>query len=148
MQSNDARIIRGAAIPTAATGVLAMAIGAATAGLDGAIGAGLGVLVAGSFFALGLMSLGYVGRRWPELFFGAAFLIYTTQMGILLVLLLLLRDAEFLHGRAFAAGVLAGLAVWLAGQVRAHVKVRTPYVEPVADSASVPSGSASPGGRP
>ncbi|RBM20438.1 hypothetical protein [Streptomyces sp. PT12] len=141
MQSNDARIIRGAAIPTAVVGVLAVAIGAVTAGVDGAGGVALGVLVAAVFFGGGQLSLGYVGRRWPETFFGAAFLIYTTQMGFLLGLLLLLRDASFLDGRAFAAGVLAGTAAWLGGQVRAHGKLKTLYVEP--DPTSV-----SPGGRP
>ncbi|WP_049574625.1 hypothetical protein [Streptomyces sp. SBT349] len=141
MQSNDARIIRGAAIPTAVAGVLAIVIGAVTAGVDGASGVALGVLVAAAFFAGGLLSLGYVGRRWPDVFFGAAFVIYTTQMGFLLVLLLLLRDADFLNGRAFAAGVLAGTAAWLGGQVRTHGKLKTPYVVP--ESTSVP-----PGGRP
>ncbi|MDT0341430.1 hypothetical protein [Streptomyces litchfieldiae] len=141
MQSNDARIIRGAAIPTAAVGVLATAVGAGVAGVDGASGVAFGVLVAAAFFGGGLLSLGYVGRRWPDLFFGAAFLIYTTQMGILLVLLLLLRDASFLNGRAFAAGVLAGLATWLAGQVRAHLRLKTLYVEP--ERASVSAGDRS-----
>ncbi|MDT0441340.1 MULTISPECIES: hypothetical protein [unclassified Streptomyces] len=141
MQSNDARIVRGAAIPTAVAGVLATVIGAVVAGGDGAGGVALGVLVAAVFFGGGLISLGYVGRRWPDLFFGAAFLIYTTQMGFLLGLLLLLRDASFLNGRAFAAGVLAGTAVWLAGQVRAHTKVKTLYVEP--DKATASTGGPS-----
>jgi ATP synthase protein I len=141
MQSNDARIIRGAAIPTAAVGVLAVAIGALVAGVDGASGVAFGVFIAAGFFGGGLLALGYVGRRWPDVFFGAAFMIYTTQMGILLVLLLLLRDASFLHGRAFAAGVLAGLVTWLAGQVRAHLRIKTLYVEPVTPSASAPASS-------
>ncbi|MDT0319758.1 hypothetical protein [Streptomyces millisiae] len=141
MQSNDAAIIRGAAIPTAAVGVLAVAIGAAVAAVDGAVGVALGVLLAAFFFGGGLLSLGYVGRRWPELFFGAAFLIYTTQMVLLAAALFLLRDASFLNARAFAIGVVAGTVAWLGGQVRAHVRIKTPYVVP--ESAGSP-----PGGRP
>ncbi|WP_326596541.1 hypothetical protein [Streptomyces sp. NBC_01803] len=141
MQSNDARIIRGAAIPTAAVGAVAIAIGAVVAGVDGASGVALGVLVAAGFFAIGLLALAVVGKRWPDLFFGAAFLIYTTQMGLLVLLLLLLRDASFLHGRAFAAGVLVGTATWLAGQVRVHMTLKVLYVEPESSSASA-------GGRP
>lgn len=141
MQSNDARIIRGAAIPTAAAGVLTVTGAAIAAGADGAVGAALGVLVAAAFFGSGLLALAEVGRRWPDLFFGAAFVVYTTQMGVLLLLLLLLRDASFLHGRAFACGVAVGTAVWLAGQVRVHMRLKTPYVEPR-------SAAASPGGRP
>lgn len=129
MQSNDARIIRGAALPTATVGVLATLVAALLAGGRGAGGVALGVLVAATFFGVGLLSLNHVGQRWPELFFGAAFLIYTTQMGLLLVLLLVLRGADFLDGQAFAAGVLVGAAVWLAGQVRGHLRVKTLYVE-------------------
>ncbi|WP_059012053.1 hypothetical protein [Streptomyces specialis] len=141
MQSNDARIIRGAAIPTAAVGAVAMAIGAVVAGGDGASGVALGVLVAAGFFAIGLLALTMVGQRWPDLFFGAAVLIYTTQMGLLLGLLLLLRDASFLNGRAFAAGVLVGTATWLAAQVRVHMTLKVLYVEPESSSTSA-------GGRP
>ncbi|WP_052848134.1 hypothetical protein [Streptomyces avicenniae] len=134
MQSNDARIIRGAAIPTAAVGVLAVAVGAVTAAADGAVGVALGVLVAAAFFALGMVSLGAVGDRWPELFMGAAMLIYTTQMGLLLGLLLLLRDASFLNGGAFAAGVVVGIVAWLGGTVRVHLTLKTPYVQPESDA--------------
>lgn len=130
MQSNDARIIRGAAIPAAVAGLLAVPLGAVFAGASGAVGVALGVVVAMAFFGTGLYTLGAVGRRWPELFFGAAFLIYTTQMVLLLILLLLLREADFLHGQAFAAGVLVGLVTWLAGQVRAHMRLKIPYVVP------------------
>jgi ATP synthase protein I len=135
MQSNDARVIRGAAIPTAAVGVLAVALGAVTTGLDGAVAVGFGVLVAAGFFLVGMLSLSSAGRRWPELMLGSALLIYTTQMGVLLALLLLLRDASFLNGRAFALGVAAGMVAWLGGHVWAHVRQQTPYVEPAPSSA-------------
>ncbi|GAB2875385.1 hypothetical protein [Streptomyces mayteni] len=141
MQSNDAAIVRGAAIPTAAVGVLAVAIGAVVAGVDGAVGVALGVLLAALFFGGGLLTLGYVGRRWPELFFGAAFMTYTTQMVLLVVALLLLRDASFLNPRAFIIGVVVGTVAWLGGQVRAHVRIKSPYVVPE-------STGSSPGGRP
>lgn len=154
MQSNDARIIRGAAIPTAAVGVLAVAVGALAAGLDGAVGAALGVALAAAFFAAGLVTLTAVEQRWPDLFLGAALLIYTTQMGLLLAALLLLRDASFLHGAAFAAGVLAGTAAWLGGQIRVHLRLKIPYVtpQPAAAEASTPAPSdaaePTPGGQP
>ncbi len=62
--------------------------------------------------------------------------IYTTQMGVLFVVLILLRDASFLHGRSFAIGVMVGTAVWLAGQVRAHLRLKIPYVVPESSTAS------------
>jgi ATP synthase protein I len=147
MQSNDARIVRRAAVPTAAAGALAAGIAAVVAGASGALGTALGVVVAGAFFGLGLAAMIWVGHRHPELFLPAGFLVYTTQMGLLLGLLLLLRDASFLNGRAFAAGVLVGAAAWLTGQVRANITLKVPYVEPEAGSGSGPT-TAAPGGRP
>ncbi|WP_062212461.1 hypothetical protein [Streptomyces sp. NBRC 109706] len=145
MQSIDARIIRGAAIPTAAVGAVATVVAALLAGASGAGGTALGVFVAAAFFAIGLLSLGYVGQRWPELFLGAAFLIYTTQMGLLLLLLVLLKDADFLNGRAFAIGVVVGTVVWLAGQARSHLTAKILYVEPEADTDRA---AVTPGGSP
>lgn len=130
MQSDNARIIRGAAALTAAAGVLAVVGGAIVAGGGAALGVALGVLVAGLFFASGQTALAVVARRWPELFLGAGFLIYVTQVGALLGVMLVLRDASFLNGRAFATGALVGLVAWLAGQIRANLKAKTAYVVP------------------
>src|SRR4051794_24278943 len=96
MQSNDARIIRGAALPSAAVGALTVVIAAVAAGAEGALGAALGALLAAGFFGLGQLALIRASRRWPELFLGIGFLVYITQIGVLLGLLFLLRDASFL----------------------------------------------------
>jgi ATP synthase protein I len=146
MQSNDARIIRGAAIFAAAAGALAVVIGAVAAGTDGALGVALGAVLAVAFFGLGQLALVQAGRRWPELLLGLGLLVYTTQIGVLLGLLFLLGDATFLSGGAFAAGVLVGVVGWLTGQIWAGLRLKTPYVEP---QPSTPrSTSAGPGGRP
>jgi ATP synthase protein I len=146
MQSNDARIIRGAAILAAAAGALAVVIGAVAAGADGALGVALGVVLAVAFFGLGQLALVQASRRWPELFLGLGFVVYTTQIGVLLGLLFLLRDATFLSGRAFGVGVLVGVVGWLTGQIMAGLRLKTPYVEPQPSTPqSTPVG---PGGRP
>ncbi|MGP4111994.1 hypothetical protein ACTWP5_13895 [Streptomyces sp. 4N509B] len=151
MQSNDVRIIRGAALLAAVALVPAVALGVVAAGLDGAVGVAIGAVLATAFFGLGQVALVRAGRRWPELFLGVGFLVYTTQIGLLMGLLLLLRDATFLNERAFGAGVLVGAIAWLVGQTRAAFRSRTPYVEPVSDAAPAKSGAASgasPDGRP
>ncbi|MDB1087625.1 hypothetical protein PJ985_08605 [Streptomyces sp. ACA25] len=143
MKPNDARILRGAAIFTAVAGLIAVVASGLVAGWSGAAGAGLGVLVAAGFFGPGLYVLSRVAHRWPELLFGAAFLIYTTQVVVLVVLMLVLRDASFLHGRAFATGVMTGMVAWLAGQIWSNLKVKTLYVDPEAASGA----SSGPEGR-
>lgn len=146
MQSHDARIIRGAAIFAAAAGALAVVIGAVAAGADGAAGAAFGTGLALAFFGLGQLALVRAGRRWPELFLGIGFLVYTTQIGLLMALLFLLRDASFLHGGAFGAGVLMASVGWLFGQARAGIVLKTPYVEPEPSTGS--ANTATPGGTP
>ena len=128
MQLNDARIIRGAALFTAVAGVLALVAGSLTAGVDGAVGVGLGTLVGGLFFASGQIVLARQSQRRPELLTGIAGLVYVTHAGVLLALLVVLRDASFLHGRPFAAGVIVAMVAWLVGQIRGNLKAKTPYV--------------------
>ncbi|MEE1927508.1 hypothetical protein V1J52_04785 [Streptomyces sp. TRM 70351] len=130
MQSNDARILRGAAIPSACAGLIGVIVGAAVAGAEGALGAGLGTVVVLAFFGAGLLALSRIGRRWPELLLGAGFLVYTTQILVMLLLLALLRDATFMDGRVFGFTVLGALLVWLAAQAWTSTRVKTLYVEP------------------
>ncbi|GAA4683767.1 hypothetical protein GCM10023347_43660 [Streptomyces chumphonensis] len=130
MQSNDARILRGAAIPTACAGLVGVLVGAAVAGAEGALGAALGTVVVIAFFGLGLYAISRIGEAWPQLLLGAGFLVYTTQVGVMLVLLLLFRDATWMDGRVFGLTVLACLLVWLAAQAWTHTRVKQLYVEP------------------
>lgn len=146
MQSHDARIVRGAGLFAAAAGALAVVIGAVTSGADGAVGVAFGAALALAFFGLGQLALIRAGRRWPELFLGIGFLVYTTQIGLLMALLFLLRDASFLNGGAFGAGVLVTSVGWLFGQARAGIALKTPYVEPEPSTGT--ANSATPGGTP
>ncbi|SFD50794.1 ATP synthase protein I [Streptomyces aidingensis] len=149
MQSNDARIIRGAAIPTAVAGILAAPAGAVTGGTDTALAAVAGVLVAGAFFGSGQLVLAKVAQRWPDLLMGAAMAVYVAKVGILMILTVLLRDASFLDGRAFGAGVMAGLVAWLGGQLWSNLRVKTAYVVPEsAEPAEPPGGAGAPASVP
>ncbi|WP_410536441.1 hypothetical protein [Streptomyces sp. KL2] len=143
MQSNDARILRGAAIPSAGAGLVGVIAGAVVSGGEGALGAGLGTVVVLAFFGAGLHVLGRIGRQWPELLLGAGFLVYTTQVIAMFVVMKLLRDATFMDGRVFGFTVLACLLVWLAAQAWTQTRLKTPYVEPaVAGKGSTGSSAA------
>lgn len=133
MQSNDARILRGAAIPAAVAGLVVAVAAGIVAGGKGALGAALGTVVAVAFFAAGLEGLRAVGQRWPELLMGAGLLVYTTQIFVLLILLFVFRDATFMNGRAFGFAALAGAIVWPVGQAWMQTRVKTLYVEPSSD---------------
>lgn len=133
MQSNDARILRGAAVPATVAGLLVVVIAGFVAGGKGAFGAALGTVVGLGFFAAGQYGLRIVGERWPELLMGAGLLLYMTQIAVLLLLLLVLRDATFMNGRAFGLAALACAIVWPLGQVWMQTRVKTLYVEPNSD---------------
>ncbi|MDK1474828.1 hypothetical protein QNO07_15605 [Streptomyces sp. 549] len=135
MQSNDARILRGAAIPTACAGLIGTVVGAFVAGGEGAIGAALGTVLVLAFFCVGLYLLSVIGERWPAMFMGAAVLVYTTQVLIMLILLRIFRDATFMDGRVFGFVMLACILVWLAAQAWSHTRVKTLYVEPESSQA-------------
>ncbi|MTE21036.1 hypothetical protein F0L17_18310 [Streptomyces sp. TRM43335] len=142
MQSNDARILRGAAIPSACVGLAGVIVGAVVAGGEGALGAGLGTVLVIAFFGAGLHVLGRIGRKWPELLLGAGFLVYTTQVVVMLLLLKFLRGATFMDGRVFGLTVLACLLVWLAAQAWTQTRIKSLYVEPAESGGTSPKPSA------
>lgn len=129
MQSNDTRMLRGAALPTAVVGLGALLVASVAVGQRGALSAIIGTLLVTAFFGLGLYALARVGERWPELLLGAAMAIYTTQILLMLIPLALLRDASFVHQQSFGFTVLACLVTWLVGQTWMQTRVKTPYVQ-------------------
>jgi ATP synthase protein I len=133
MQSNDARILRSAAIPTFAVGVIAVVLSTVLAGGKGAIGSGIGVAVAGLFFGLAVVGLNKAAEKFPEMFMAAGLLMYMTQLLAMAVLIAVFQRVSFLSPRAFAFTVIAATVVWLVGQTRGHLKAKTFYVQPVVE---------------
>ena len=62
MQDNDLRILRDAAIPTALVGLIAVIVAAFLSGVQGALGAGIGVCVVAVFFTVGLIAVAFTRR--------------------------------------------------------------------------------------
>lgn len=130
MQVNDARILRGAAVPTALAGIVAVVISSLAAGAEGGIGAGAATVVVLVFFGLGLLVLQRFSRTHPQLTMGVALLTYTTQILLLAVVLGLFKDTTLFDTRAFGFTVLATALVWVAAMGRAHLKLKLLYVDP------------------
>lgn len=130
MQEHDARILRGAALPTAVVGVVAMIVGFAVSGPQGLFGALFGVgLVIGAFAASAFV-ISWTGGRRPELLLPVAFLVYTTKLGILLAVLLLFRDTTALDKDVFGWTALACVLLWLAAQAVAIKRSKQPTIVP------------------
>ncbi|WP_418959154.1 hypothetical protein [Streptomyces tritici] len=130
MPSNDARILLSAAVPAAAVGALGTVISGLVAGGKGAIGAVLATVVVLLFMGIGLVVLQRTAKSLPHLFQAMGFLLYTTQILLLFVVMVLLKNATWFDFKAFAFTLLAVTIAWIAAQARAYMKAKILYVDP------------------
>ncbi|WP_030235781.1 hypothetical protein [Streptomyces sp. NRRL S-350] len=129
MPSTDARILRGAAIPTAVAGIIAMAISFAVAGGKGLLGALFGALLVMAFFSFGQVALDRLTRSNPHIMMAAGLLVYTTQILLVGIVLAIFKNTELFNRQAFAFTLLGCALIWTGFQVRGALKAKTFYVE-------------------
>ncbi|MEU3351691.1 hypothetical protein [Streptomyces sp. NPDC037389] len=145
MQSNDARTLLQCAVPTAVVGLVAVAVSAVVAGGKGGLGAAVGVLLTGAVMGTGLIILNRTARLLPHLFQAMGLLLYTTQILLVAIFLLVFKDTTLFNTRSFAFSLLAATLVWIGAQARAYMKAKILYVDPESGDAkkSTPAGSTS-----
>ncbi|GLU50397.1 hypothetical protein [Nocardiopsis ansamitocini] len=144
MQEHDARILRGAAIPTLIIGVGATALFALLSGTAGAAGAFSALLLLLLFFGSSAVAVSRISKRNPELFMPAmmgAFLVKAVLLAVALVLLRGVDSLAWMDMTAFAVTALLGVVAWLGGHTYVLATSTTLHVEPE-------SVSTSPGGEP
>ncbi|MFI6769682.1 hypothetical protein [Streptomyces sp. NPDC050355] len=130
MQSNDARLLLHAVVPTLAIGVLAIVVSAVVAGAQGAIGAVVGTALVMLVMGAGLVVLQKTAKNLPQLFQMMGLLLYTTQILFVLVFLIAFKDTTLFDTKAFAFTLLGTTLVWIAAQTRGHMKAKVLYVDP------------------
>lgn len=130
MESSDARILRGAAIPTLAAGLAAIAVGLFVDGAQGALGAFIGLLVVLVFFGASIVAVSWSARNAPQSLMPIALGSYVLKIFALLGVMAVLRGASWMNGRVFGLTVLACTAVWLVFEVRTFLRTKMLYVEP------------------
>ena len=138
MPSNDVRTLLHTAVPTAAAGVVTVAVSAALAGGKGAVGATVGTLVVILFMGIGLGVLQRTAKSLPHLFQSMGLLLYTTELLLLFVFVAAFKDTTLFNPRAFAAGVMVATLSWVAAQIRVHMKAKILYVEPDSSAGKKP----------
>ncbi len=141
MLSNDARILRGAALPAAPVGVVAIIVSALVAGEKGLVGSLVGVGVVAVFFGLGFWALMRLTRDRPQLVMMAGMLVYAVQILLVGVFIVVFKNTTLFNSRAFALTLLATALTWVGGQVFYTMRSKTLYVypEPSADSSKTGS---------
>lgn len=130
MQNHDARILRGAAIPTALAGGVAVLISLALAGTKGAIGAGIGVAVVVAFFSIGLLAVTYAARISPMMMMQAAVFSYLVKIVALIGLVTLLKGVTMWNPQAFALTVIALTVVWVTLEARGFMRLKVIHLDP------------------
>ena len=139
MQEHDVAIFRGAALPSAVCGAVAVGVSAALAGVPGALGALLGVVVVLGCFGLGQWAVIMISRRDKNMFLAANLLGFVVKMAVLGILLITLDRSAFMAGlnnTSFVFSALACVLVWLGGQMWGISKAKILHVEPDSESGS------------
>ena len=142
MQEHDAKVLRGAAIPTLIIGVGAIVAFSVISGTAGTFGAGAALLLVLAFFGVSGFAVARISKRNPDMFMPALLGSFLVKAVLLAVALLVLRGVgsiPWLDATAFAVAALLCVVAWLAGQVRVIATAKTLHVEPL--SSTVPSGS-------
>ncbi|MET9022909.1 hypothetical protein ABZV93_23295 [Actinopolymorpha sp. NPDC004070] len=144
-------LLRGALLPTLVVAVLTVAVSTVVAGSRGLVGAFVGAAVVLVFSGVGLLAMRAVRTMYPEVVLLVAVGSYFVRVVIFGGLLAILGTVDgiddVLNRTATALAVLACVATWLAGELRAFVRMRQPIYDfddrPSASSTSASSTSAS-----
>lgn len=107
-------------------------------GGKGAIGAAVGTLVVILFMGIGLGVLQRTAKSLPHLFQSMGLLLYTTELLLLFVFVAAFKNTTLFNPRAFAAAVMVATLVWVAAQIRVHMKTKILYVEPDSSAGKKP----------
>lgn len=120
-----ASMLRGALVPALAAGAVCVVVAGVLRGTPGVLGSLLAVAVVVASFSSSLLVMRRTARSNPNSVMAAALLTYTTKIGLLGLMLILLADAQWLSGTAFALTAVACALVWLGFEVRAYSRMRT-----------------------
>jgi len=132
MQAIDARLLRGAAVPTAVAGAIAVVLCTVLVGTKGLVGAVLGTVIVLAFFSVTIVIISKVAQKQPQLLLGYAMLTYMGKVIFLAVLMIAFKHTTLFHFRSFGFTMLGLTLVWLAAETRAVLKTKIFYADPAA----------------
>ncbi len=116
-------LLQGSVLPTVAVGVVAVVV-SAFFGLTPAVSAGVGAALVVVFFSLSVMVMRQTAHLAPTTVMAVVLATYTGKILALGLAMVLLRDAEWISGRALGLSVIACTIVWLGFEMRAFTRLR------------------------
>lgn len=117
-------MLRGAVAPSLLAIPVITAIARVWRGERGAVSALVGALVAFVIFGVGLLAIKLVVDGQPGFTMAGAMVVYFGQLIAVVFVIVLLREATWLDGRAFAASVVAEGLVWQIGLIVGFLRGR------------------------
>ena len=125
----ETRLISWGSIPALIAGAISAISLYLTQGALAGQSAVLGAFLVLVFFSFGQYVVGRVLATKPELGLAVAMLVYITQLGVLLILIRVLRDVNWLDARSFGIAIIAGTLAWTIGSVFMFSKHKTTVIE-------------------
>ena len=132
MQAIDARLLRGAAVPTAVAGAIAVVLCTVLVGVKGFTGALIGTAIVLFFFSITIVVISRVAEKQPQMLLSYAMLTYLGKVLLLAVLMIAFKHTTLFHFRSFGFTILGLTLVWLAAETRAVLKTKIFYADPSA----------------
>jgi DMSO/TMAO reductase YedYZ heme-binding membrane subunit len=127
-QSNEALLLKGALLPTAVVGVLAIAIATYFEGRAGLFGALLAQVVVLIYFALHILVSKIATNLDPVATMSLAMFSYFAKflaLGLLLWLLDRFTSETLVDRRSFGIAAVALTFAWLGGEIASYLKLKT-----------------------
>ncbi|MCP9970364.1 hypothetical protein [Actinomadura madurae] len=128
MQTSDARMFRGAAIPASVAGVGAVLIGLAAAGAKGALAAALASVVVIAFFSVSALVVSWAAKYSAQTMMLAALASYMVKILAVMVLVTSMDRVTIWNTKVFGWTVIGLALVWIAAEFRV-VMQRRPYID-------------------
>lgn len=128
MHTSDARMLRGAAIPTSVVGVGAVVIGLLTAGAKGALAAALASVVVIAFFSVSALVVSWASRLSAQTMMLAALASYAVKILAVMVLVTAIDGVSAFDTRVFGWTVIGLALLWIGAEFRVVLQ-RRPYID-------------------
>ncbi|MES9535961.1 hypothetical protein AB0C21_12760 [Spirillospora sp. NPDC049024] len=128
MHTSDARMLRGAAIPTSVVGVGAVVIGLLTAGAKGALAAALASVVVVAFFSVSALVLSWASRLSAQTMMLAALASYAVKILAVMVLVTAIDGVSIFDTQVFGWTVIGLALLWIGAEFRVVLQ-RRPYID-------------------
>jgi ATP synthase protein I len=123
-------ILRRSAVVTAVAALIMVVLSAALGGVQGLVGALLGVGLVIAFFGISAVAMTWASRKSPQVMMVTAVSTYLVKILVLFFLVIRYSGTTTFNGKAFGFTVVVCVVVYTTAQALVSARLKVPYVEP------------------